>query len=724
MHILDQPISEVLDVTAREKKDLLAAHIATVRDFLLALPAAYVDTAAPVPIAALEPGMHALVHGTVESIAVKKLFPKKTPYTEAVIRDGTGTLRALWFTHSKAPRAKKGEDARFSGRVHRNKKGGLFFVNPTRIVASASADDSIAPIYPKIRGIPQPLMDAWRDELLAALPPALSDPLPAHVRKKFNLPAFEQAIRYAHRPLTSAWAAAARKRFAFEEMFAIQLHRLQLRRAMETAKTFVVPPAKALADIAALLPFPLTKAQERAVTEILRDMSRAIPMMRLLEGDVGSGKTLVAIIASLAAVRAGFQVAYLAPTEILARQHFAEFCRRLAPFRIRMGLITSAESKSFPSKMRPAEATHISRSQLLSWTRDGTVSVLLGTHAILEEEIQCKNLALAIVDEQHRFGTNQRKALVRRSTQKATQIDAEKNRYMPHMLSMTATPIPRTLALTLYGDLDLSLLDELPPGRKKQITAIVPPEKREQAYEFIRKNIRDGGQAFVICPRIEEHNDDDLPAMSAKPRRVRQAGEKRKETKSVTTEYKKLSEVIFPDLNVAMLHGKQKPKEKEDIIHAFREKNTHILVSTSVIEVGMDIPDASVMMIEGAERFGLASLHQFRGRVGRAGQQAYCFVFTDSRNPKTHERLAALIKAKNGFELAEYDLQLRGPGELSGLSQWGISDLGMEALKNLKMVEAAREEAKKIIEEDPELNAYPLLKERVDQLGEKGIHLE
>jgi ATP-dependent DNA helicase RecG len=690
MHILDQPLENVLQITAPHKEALKQAHIATVRNFLMHLPDTYVDASAPAAIASLRPGAYAFVAGVIQRIGTKKMAGTNAVLTEGVIEDNSGSMRAIWFTRLSATYSKKGDSIRLTGKVHKNKRG-LFFVNPVTHEPSGTINKSLTPVYSRIRGIPPQLADKWRTQLLNALPPLLTDPLPAHLRKQFNLPSLGHAFRLAHAPSATAWGIAARKRFAFEEMFALQLHRLHMRHALRQTQSFPIPPSSALADITERLPFALTGAQKRAAEEILSDMERPVPMARLLNGDVGSGKTLVAIIASLAAVRNGRQIVYLAPTEILARQHFAEFIKHLAPFRVSLGMLTSAECKVFPSKINAKEPVHIARAQLISWVRDGKTSLLIGTHALLEKDVTCKKLALAIIDEQHRFGTQQRAKLIASGTT------------APHLLSMTATPIPRTLALTLYGDLDVSLLDELPPGRKPPLTKIVPPNKRDAAYNFIRKNITAGGQAFVICPRIEEKED---------------------EKKSVAAEYKKLSVDIFPEFSIAMLHGKRAPKEKEEIIHDFRAKKIHILVSTSVIEVGMDIPNASIIMIEGAENFGLASLHQFRGRVGRAGQQAYCFVFTDTNAVKTRERLAALAKAKNGFELAEVDLRMRGAGELAGTTQWGITDLGMEALQNRKMVEAARAEAKKIIEEDPALRAYPDLRERVEQLGEKGIHLE
>lgn len=718
MHILDQQLESILKLTSSHKSALTEANIETVRDFLLLLPATYVDPSSPDAISTLQPGAHSFVRGTIQSIAVKKMFTQRTLFTEAVIFDGSASIRAVWFTRLAASRFGKGETVCIIGKVHKNKRG-LFFANPVMEKTSkeettpGQTDSSTVPmpIYPRIRGIAPYILADWREQILASIPKNISDPLPAPLRKKFNLPSFEQALRYVHTPPTLAWAQAARKRFAFEELFLIQLTRMREKKIREKEPSFIVStPKKHISELIRRLPFPLTSAQKKASLEILADMEQSHPMARLLEGDVGSGKTLVAVIAALAVQHAGFQAAYMAPTEILARQHFAEFCKHLAHFNASMGLLTSSECRKFPSKLDPSGSTHVSRAQLALWAKDGVIDILIGTHALIQHDVIFKNLALVIVDEQHRFGIVQRAAFTTRGTSAPT----------PHLLSMTATPIPRTLALTMYGDLNLSLLDEMPPGRVKPLTHIVPPHKHTDAYEFIRKNITAGGQAFVICPRIEE-KDNAAGESEEEPSAQKKAA---LEMKSVKKEYTRLSEEVFPDLTVEMLHGKLKPKEKETIIQNFRDKKTDILVSTSVIEVGMDIPNASIMMIEGADRFGLASLHQFRGRVGRAGQQAYCFLFTESKNKKTHNRLNTLVKAKNGFELAEYDLALRGAGELSGLAQWGVSDIAMDALKNLKMVEAARLEAQKLVEEDPKLAHYPDLREQVEELEKRGIHLE
>ena len=428
-------------------------------------------------------------------------------------------------------------------------------------------------------------------------------------------------------------------------------------------------------------------------------------MNRLLEGDVGSGKTAVAATAAYVTVNTrpngqnfgNLQVAYMAPTEILANQHFYSFIQYFVNTGVQIGLITGSGCKKFPSKINPKDATTISRAQLLKWVVNGEIPILIGTHALIQKTVKFKNLALVVIDEQHRFGTAQRRKLVR------------KDNIAPHLLSMTATPIPRTLALTIYGDLDLSLLDEMPPGRKEIITEIITPDKRGETYEKVRSELKSGRRAYVICPRIFEAED---PYLASPLARGRGGGG---EMRAVTTEAKRLKKEVFREYEIGVLHSKMSKEKKEGMMREFVNGKINILCATSVVEVGVNVENATVIIIEGAERFGLAQLHQLRGRVLRSTHQAYCYIFADAKSVKTLERLKALKTAKNGFELAELDLTLRGAGELSGTKQWGITDLGMEAIKNIKMVEAARTEATRLISEDPELSKYPLLKSKVKE---------
>jgi ATP-dependent DNA helicase RecG len=386
----------------------------------------------------------------------------------------------------------------------------------------------------------------------------------------------------------------------------------------------------------------------------------------------------------------------MAPTEILAKQHYENFIKYFEYLPIKVGLITGSECQIFPSKSDPRKPTKISRAQLLKWVKNGEVPILIGTHALIAKSVAWKHLAFAVIDEQHRFGTSQRQRLT------------TKAEVAPHLLSMTATPIPRTLALTIYGDLDLTLLEGMPHGRKPIITKVVLPAERKNTYEEIRKELRAGRQLYVICPRIDEPDPTKELAVLAK---------------SVTFEAERLRKEIFPEYAVGILHSKMTPAEKERVMKDFSSGKIKILVATSVVEVGVNVPNATLIILEGAERFGLSQLHQLRGRVIRSNHQAYCYVFTESNGPKTRERMKAFVTAKNGFELSEFDLAQRGAGELYGRKQWGISDLAMEAIKNIKMVEAAREEAVRIIEKDPELKRFPLLRQYLESQTEK-IHFE
>ncbi|MEK7120631.1 MAG: DEAD/DEAH box helicase, partial [Patescibacteria group bacterium] len=436
----------------------------------------------------------------------------------------------------------------------------------------------------------------------------------------------------------------------------------------------------------------------------LADFKKGEPMTRLLEGDVGSGKTAVAATASFAVATSrpgksdfgNLQIAYMAPTEILAKQHFESFIQFFKKYPLNIGLITGSGCRKFPSKVNKDGWTDISRPQLLKWISSGEIGVLIGTHALIQKTVKFKHLALAIIDEQHRFGTNQRQKLV------------QKDGYAPHLLSMTATPIPRTLALTIFGDLDLTLLSEMPVGRKPIITEILETTQREVAYKKIREELQNGRQAYVICPRIDEPDPTKELAVQAK---------------SVKAEAKRLKENIFPEFEIDFIHSKMTPKAKDEVMDRFTQGKVKILVSTSVVEVGVNVANATIMLIEGAERFGLAQLHQLRGRIIRSNHQAYCFALSESRGKTSYTRLKALKLAKNGFELAEKDLEQRGSGELYGRKQWGFSDIAMEAIRNIKMVEAARVEAREMIEDDPELKKYPALR-AIMNTNKGDVHFE
>lgn len=729
--------------------------IHTISDLLHHFPSRYEAPGHESAIAGLTLGMDAAVTGVLEKLETKKSWKRRIPVSEGYLRDNSGHIKLMWFNQPYiAKMYMDGTTVRAVGKVS-GSAGKLYLANPQLEKVSAvegelfatptqeyfsekviniaeqeySDENGLASfarrpgkpglagdeenrgpfqknilaetsrlfaVYPESRGVTSLWLRHAIDKVLkSGIVETVEDPIPPDVLKRYNLPTLKAAMVWIHTPEKQKDADAARKRFAFEEVFLIQLERRQERmRALHEQSFAVDAPPTAIAEFMQTFPFAATGAQQRAVEHILTDMRSGQPMSRLLEGDVGSGKTAVAATAAYAAVRTRpesqtygtLQVAYMAPTEILAKQHFESFIKYFVPFPVNIGLITGSGCFKFPSKAKRGEATTISRTQLLKWVANGEIPILIGTHALIEKAVQFKHLSLVVIDEQHRFGTNQRKKLARKNGDSR----------IPHLLSMTATPIPRTLALTAYGDLDLTLLDEMPAGRKPIITEIVKPTERPKAYAKMHEQLQQGRQAYVICPRIDEPDPEKAFALQAK---------------SVTAEAKRLKKEVFQQYELAILHSKMTPKEKDDVMARFARHEIDILVATSVVEVGVNVPNATMIFIEGAERFGLAQLHQLRGRVVRSNHQAYCFVCPESKGEHTLARLKALVTAKNGFELAEQDLMQRGPGELSGRKQWGISDIGMEALKNIKLVEAARTEALNIIEKDVELSQHPLIKE-------------
>ncbi len=521
------------------------------------------------------------------------------------------------------------------------------------------------------------------------------DWLPREVMDNNKLISLGEAIKIIHFPKNEKDIDEARRRLAFNELFLIQLQSQLLRREainrVSTPVKFFEAETKNFVDS---LPFKLTNAQRKAAWEILRDMEKNKPMSRLLEGDVGSGKTVVAAIAMLNAVLNKKQAVLMAPTEILAKQHYESICRLFADFDIKIGLITQSDKKlnnELEIMNQELEKKNKIHNSLFIIHNS---QIIIGTHALIQEDVEFKDLALAIIDEQHRFGVEQRKTLIAKSGDK---------KITPHLLSMTATPIPRSLALAIYGDLDISIINEMPIGRKKVLTKVVPEENREKAYEFIREEIKNGRQVFVICPLIDL--SDKLGV------------------KSVKAEFEKLDKLVFPEIKIGMLHGKLKSKEKEEVMKDFLENKIKILVSTSVVEVGVDVPNASVMMIEGADRFGLAQLHQFRGRVGRSDFQSYCFLFTESDSANTLKRLDALTKYNDGFQLAKMDLKFRGPGEVYGTLQKGFPELKIASLFDYELMKTAKEEAEKLIKKDASLNSWAELKNKMGE-NKNQAHLE
>ncbi len=706
---IQTPIDRVPKIHRKIIPALRRLGIKTVRDLLFHFPSRYEDFSNCKKVRDLALDETATVQGVIERVTNHQTARKHMALTEAVIRDETGAIKAVWFNQPFLSRIlRSGLSIALSGKVAMGPKG-LYLQNPAyekvpsspptprlrragtfQVPSSRPIHTSgLVAVYPETRG----LTSRWLRFLIKScigFRQELKDSLPPETRSRHDLPYLGDALMNIHFPGTPAAAAAAKQRFAFEKILILQLRALRERTRLKRADAPAVPLNVALLKkFVGSLPFLLTNAQRRSLWEIARDMSRARPMNRLLEGDVGSGKTVVAAGASLLATNAGLRVAFMAPTEILSRQHHETFRRLLTPFTVETGLLTG------------------------STKRPGNVPVLIGTHALIQKGVQFENLGLVIVDEQHRFGVEQRAKLIAGNRKTETEKET-----VPHFLSMTATPIPRTLALTVYGDLDLSILDERPTSRKEIITKIVEPHERDETYKFIRKEVKEGRQVFLVCPRIEGSLPlGSEPSISFNPQALLRA-----ETKTVKEEYKKLSEHIFPDLRVEMLHGKMKSKEKEAVMEKFRNRMADVLVSTSVIEVGIDIPNATIMMIEGAERFGLSQLYQFRGRVGRGAEQSYCFLLPTAEGIATR-RLRAVAEAKNGFELAEKDLKIRGPGEVWGTRQWGVSDDVLQALADSRLVHATGEEVRLLAAASPDLSHYPELRAELLRL-EQEVHLE
>jgi len=806
---LSTPLSKMTRVLEPEARGLKKLGIETVGDLLRHFPVRYGDTSEIKNIGSLERGETAVVFGKVTKLKTSKGFRSHIPMASAQIEDETGRIQCVWFnqpylakmipegafvriegkvSQRKGKDSTKGELEKQNGNTPRqaevflpssggrrqkelvpggeghnkdDQKGSLYFSNPkiekinklpAGVGDSLFGEDGEAhtlyPVYAESRGVSSNWMYHVLQKIFkSGILESLQDPLPKEILEKYSLPILRTALIWAHTPLRKDDAEVARKRFAFEEIFFIQLEKQAARREYEKNPSFSVQASnQAVGEFVKRFPFPATLAQTKAIENITDDMKRGKAMSRLLEGDVGSGKTAVAAAAAYAVVSSrpagqkfgNLQVAYMCPTEILATQHFESFIQYFSYLGINVGLITGSGCRKFPSKINPKGWTDISRTQLLKWIAEGDMPILIGTHALIQKAVNFKHLALVIIDEQHRFGTRQRAELVKKNAVKKgseTSFEAtfgarrrekeprgepaatafvEKDtfrtlRQAPHLLSMTATPIPRTLALTLYGDLDLTLLDQMPAGRKQVITEIITPPKREKMYERMRTELEAGRQAYVICPRIDEPDPDKELALEAK---------------SVKAEAKRLKKSVFPEYEIGVLHSKMKPDEKDKVMLDFKAGKIHILCATSVVEVGVNVPNATCIIIEGAERFGLAQLHQLRGRVLRSEHQAYCFIFAEKAGAKTLTRLKNFTKAKNGFELAEYDLAERGTGDLSGLKQWGISDIAMDALKNLKMVEAARSEAGHLLDTDPSFSRFPLIKRELEKRKSDAVHFE
>jgi ATP-dependent DNA helicase RecG len=723
--LLNDQLTTHFRLQTDQQKALKRLGLLTIENLLFHLPVRYENISDVQSVGSLTKGQEAVVYGQLTGLKTRKAWKSKVPIGEAYVEDGSAKIKVMWFNQPYiAKMYQEGAYVKLAGKVA-GSDNKLYLSNPevellnnlpidrhdSIFKGSEAEEDTLYPIYRETKGITSKwfyhaVMKCFEKGILEKI----EDPLSLEIIKPYNLPEIKTALVWIHTPKKISHAESARKRFAFQEVFYIQTQKARERAEANAATTYKIKVEKKhLEEFTSRFPFALTEAQTKAIEAISKNFIDKHAMSRLLEGDVGSGKTAVAATTAFAVATSrppegmdkkleygNLQVAYMAPTEILAKQHFLSFIEYFKHLPIQIGLLTSSGCQKFPSKSDPNKPTSISKAQLLKWVKNGEIPILIGTHSLIYKSVEFKHLAYVIIDEQHRFGTNQRKLL------------AKKDNYLPHLLSMTATPIPRTLALTIYGDLDITLLDQMPSGRKPVITKVVGPGQSAEMYEHVKSELKAGRQAYVICPRIEEPDPDKANAIAMK---------------NVTSEAERLGKNEFSGYKIAILHSKMTPAEKDKIMKDFSEHKTDILVATSVVEVGVNVPNATNIIIEGAERFGLAQLHQLRGRVIRGTHQAYCFAVTDSKSDKTKQRLKALTTAKNGFELSEYDLQFRGSGELYGQKQSGLSDLGMEAIKNLKLVEAARYEAQKLVASDTTLKSYPLIAKQLERL-EKSLHME
>jgi len=690
---LNTSISKIYKVGEKTAKKFKKLGIETINDLIFYFPSRYDDLSKIIPIENLKPSETVTIEGKLELISNRRSPVKKKILTEALISDKTGSIKVIWFNQPFLTKIlKAGDRVYLAGKVDFDYHG-IQIINPfyEKIEKFKNKKDTthtarIVPVYPTTERLTSKQIRFLIKSVLPSVK-QIKDWLPRDIIKKFNFFDLATTLEQIHFPDNNSKLERAIKRLKFEELFLIQLYIQKNKMEFQKSKAMPIKFFKGRTKyFVESLPFKLTDDQRKVSWEILKDLQRSKPMNRLLEGDVGSGKTIVATILMFNIALNNMQVVLMAPTEILAKQHFNKITKFLRDFNFKIALLTRSGKMINDSK--------ISKNRLLEEIKNGDVNIIIGTHALIQEDVEFKSLVLAIIDEQHRFGVRQRKSLKDKSGNGSN---------VPHLLSMTATPIPRSLALTLYGDLDLSIIRQMPKGRRKIITKIVGQNNRKKAYEFVRKEVKKGRQVFVICPLIDE--SDKLGV------------------KSVKAEYKKLTADIFPNLKIGLLHGKLKAAEKNKTMSDFLANKINILVSTSVVEVGVDVPNATIMIIEGTDRFGLAQLHQFRGRVGRSELQSYCLLFTDSKSPKTLNRLRALVASNDGFELAEKDLEIRGPGEVYGTKQAGLPDLKIASLTDFYLIKQAQYWAVKILENDLELIKYSELAKRLNKF-ESFIHLE
>jgi ATP-dependent DNA helicase RecG len=677
---LDSPVTALQGVGPRQAERMARLGVHTILDLLYLFPRRHDDYSQLKPINRLEYGEDATIIAQVWDAGTRKTRGGGSLF-KATLSDGTGFIETTWFNQPYlSDKIKAGQQIVVSGKVEEY-MGQLCFSSPEwePLEKELLHTARLVPVYPLTSGVRARWLRRLVKRTVDYWSKRLPDHLPTSVRQEENLLDLEAAIVQIHFPEDQALLKRARYRLAFDELFLLQIGLLRQRHLWrsEPGKSLPVDDAM-LDDFIRSLPFGLTHAQQRALQQIVADLRSDQPMNRLLQGDVGSGKTVVAAAAMALTVATGAQAALMAPTAILAEQHYHTLSR----------LLESWSGRPPRIHLLTGSVTGQEREEIYTGLAEGSVDIVVGTHALIQEGVQFKKLAFAVIDEQHRFGVRQRAALRQKG-------------YNPHLLVMTATPIPRSLELTVWGHLDVSVIDEMPPGRQPIATRLILPTERERAYNFVRIQVEKGRQAFIICPLVEESD--------------------KIEAKAAVEEYERLQKYIFPDLRLALLHGRMKGEEKEQTMAQFARGELDVLVSTSVVEVGIDVPNATVMLIEGANRFGLAQLHQFRGRVGRGEHESFCLLVSDSVFPEAQERLQAVEATNDGFVLAQKDLDIRGPGDFLGTRQSGFPALKLTSMTDLKAIEAAREAARRFFQTDPELAAPDnrLLARRVAQFWEE-----
>ena len=676
---LDSPITVIKGVAISIANKFAKLNVRTVCDLLYFFPRRYVDYSQRKPVSALIAGEEQTIIGTIWQARVATLGYRKG--TEAIVGDETGNVRVVWFNQPYlAKRFRTNDRVVISGTVGLFKGHKVFESPEWELLEDRELIHTgrLVPVYPLTQGLYPRQLRKWTKEAVDGFARQLDDFLPADIKTRCQFLDLPAAIAQIHYPDDRTMAERARGRLSFDELFLLQLGVLARKRDWQEGQpgnAFHID-REVINRFLSCLPFTLTQAQERVLQEILTDLQQTKAMSRLLQGEVGSGKTVIATLALLIAAANGYQAALMAPTEVLAEQHYANISSYLSkigtqePGEGTIKRYTGFLSKPLTVALLIGSLSSAEKQNLHSKIKQGEVDIVIGTHALIQKEVEFNKLGLAVIDEQHRFGVLQRSALRQKG-------------FNPHVLVMTATPIPRTMALTLYGDLDISVIDELPPGRQVVKTKCLDPQDREKAYTFLHRQVSNGRQAFIICPLVEESEV--------------------LEAKAATTEYERLSRDVFPDLKLGLLHGQMPGNEKENVMRSFRGGELNILVSTSVVEVGIDVPRASVMMVEGAERFGLSQLHQFRGRVGRDKEQGYCLLIPEKLSPEARERLLLMERLHDGFALAEKDLEIRGPGEFFGARQSGLPDLKLAKLTDLHSLELARQEAITLFQSDPDL---------------------